>query len=282
MTPEREDAMNDVNAAHSAAGGSRLEAELAASMAEFAGCEQPPHFDPVPIAKAAGAWRRSRFALGLGAAVAAAASMAVIVLGTGGGHRDRPLLPATVTPTRSTAPSAPISSDAVVRGLFPAATMYQHTSTRGHVDLARVRALFSDAAAFTRVWGEGGLGATCGERADGVLAADPTDVLFYRDTALLDRRASLTLDPVTGRITGIRCAARGGEPGDPAVAGRYGHPAGGGKSSTDCGRPLPATWLADEPASGTVVHGWTVTLDGTAPFQLTIDDIKGGVSAICS
>jgi len=282
MTPEREDAMNDVTAAHGAAAGSPLEAELAAAMAEFASDQQPPHFDPRAIAHASGASRRSRFAVAAGVVAAAAATVAAVVLSAGGGHGERPPSPATATPTHSTAPSAPLDADTVVRGLFPAATLFQNPSTRPRVHLAQVSALFSDRAAFTRVWGDGGLGATCGERADGVLAADPANVLFYRGTTLLDRRASLTLDPVTGRITGITCGARGSQPGDATVAARYGHPSATGRNSTDCGLPTPSTWLADEPASGTVVHGWTVTLDGARPFKLTIDTAKGKATTTCS
>jgi len=279
MTPERRDATNGQDAEHGAAADPVLEAELAAAMGEFAAREQPPHFDPRAIARASGAARRSRFALAAAVAAAAAAAVAVAVLVPGGGHGDGPLPPATGTPTRTAAPSAPLDPDAAVRGLFPAATMYQNPGTRGQVRLAQVRALFSGPAAFTAVWGEDGLGATCGARADGVLAADPSSVLFYRGTTLLDRHASLTLDPVTGRISGITCGPRRGDPGDPAVAGRYGRQ--GAAGAADCGRPAPATWLADTPTSGTVVHGWTVTLDGAPPFMLGVDDTTGRVSVTC-
>jgi hypothetical protein len=293
MTPQPEDREDGVTPAggtapaRTPAADPLLEAELAAAMADFATAEQPPHFDPHEIARAAGATRwRSRFAVAAVVAACAAASAAV-VLSSGGGHADRRLPPATrtaaptATPTRSAAASAPLDGDTVVRGLFPAATMYQNPQTRGRVRLAQVGALFSDSAAFARVWGDGGLGATCGVRADGVLAADPSSVLFYRGTTLLDQQASLTLDPVTGRITAITCGSRRGDPGDPAVAARYGHPGAAGKGTSDCGRPAPATWLADEPRSGTVVHGWSVTLDGAPPFALGIDDTTGEVSATC-
>ncbi|MBY8880883.1 hypothetical protein [Actinacidiphila acidipaludis] len=281
MTSEREDAMDDTTSAQAAAEDPGWRTELAAAMTEFATAERPPHFDPSAIARTVTASRRARILVTAGAAAAAAAAVAAVVLTTGAGHGTRPLPPATATPTRSTAPAAPIDSDTVVRGLFPAATMYQDPRTRGRVDLTRVRALFSDPAAFATVWGDGGSGVTCGQRADGVLAGDPTGVLFYRGTTLLDRRASLALDPVSGRITGITCGARRGDPGDPVVAGRYGRATGSGGGTTDCGRPAPTTWLADEPRSGTVVHGWTVTLDGATPFALGVDDVQGTVHATC-
>ncbi|MFI1095957.1 hypothetical protein [Streptomyces sp. NPDC020917] len=281
MTPERKDAADEPTVEHDSAADPLLEAELTAALGEFAAREQPPHFDPRAIARASGATRRSRFTLAAAVVAAAAATAAVAVLAAGGGHGDRPLPPATGTPTRTAAPSAPLDADAVVRGLFPAATKYQNPGTRGKVHLAQVRALFTSAAAFTEVWGDGGLGATCGARADGVLAADPSSVLFYRGTTLLDRHASLTLDPVTGRISGITCGPRRGDPGDPAVAGRYGHHGAAGKGVADCGRPAPATWLADTPTSGTVVHGWSVTLDGAPPFMLGVDDTTGRVSVTC-
>lgn len=258
-----------------------LEEELAAAMAEFAGGERTPVFDPGAITRSAGV-RRRRITLGLAAVGAAAATVAAVLVSSGGGQDRRPAPPATPPSTTAPATTAALDADDVTRKLFIAAELYQQPGTRHLVHTARIAALFTDAAAFHRVWGTDARPLTCGQHVDGVLVGGVGDVQFYRGGTHLGRDAGLTFDGATGRVTDVVCDGGDGTPGDQVVADRYGRKDGVSHGRTDCGRPAPTVWFADGPASGTVVRGWTVRLDGGVPFTISIDQNDTVTPANCT
>ncbi|NGO79378.1 hypothetical protein G6045_27530 [Streptomyces sp. YC504] len=174
------------------------------------------------------------------------------------------------------------------------------------MDPTAVAALFSDQATYERIWGTDSLGVTCGERTDGVLAAG--GVSLYRGTERLDRTASLDFDTTTGRVTDLTCTpvAGHGKGGDPTVSGFYGglvEAARSGDATTQraqlaqqfvtehlrsaqestaatCSSRTPRFWLADNPSSATLSHGWTVTFDDGHGFPIDIDE-NGKIARSC-
>ncbi|MEU6850133.1 hypothetical protein ABZ901_09420 [Actinacidiphila alni] len=259
-----------------------IEDELAAAMAEFAGRERPPYIDADALARAAG--RRSRRTAGFAAVAAVAAAVVAVVVTTGGTDGARPAPPArpTVTATPTPAPTTPATDPSAmygdagdiypdVRELLTAAMRYEDPTTRGSVDLTPLPGLFSHHQTFTDSW-HGGEGLTCGQRADGMLFSSLDDIRFYRGTTPLPGRMVVELDKVTNKILITGCQHSGGPASiDPAVSGRYGPLVTTGRGSADCGRPTPRIWVADEPAAGTTLHGWTVRFDDGKPFKVSID-----------
>ncbi|MEE4544460.1 hypothetical protein V2S66_21080 [Streptomyces sp. V4-01] len=271
-------------------GTSAFEEELVAAMGEFADRERPPAFDPRSMVRA-----RSRGSRRLAAGVvtlAAAATAAVLLLTAGGGGQPgpAPVPPATgaaVSPSPTAVdgslppPGAgSVDQDTALLRLFTAAAMSRSQDTTRRVDLPEVMSLFADAHSYQQVWGTDGSGVTCGTRPDGVVVDSPDDVLLYRGTSSLHRRVAVAFDD-SGRITGVTCGVPYAHGGDPAVAARYGAMVGAGHAPVDCGRPRPRLWLAHAPASGTVVHGWTLALDGGAPFTVGVDG-AGKVTVHCT
>ncbi|MFI5861148.1 hypothetical protein [Streptomyces sp. NPDC051546] len=269
-----------------------LEEELAAAMLERADREPPRGYD---VDGLIGRVRQRRRRLRTGAAAAAA----IVALGAGfavqeGRDRTAPPAPAATAPSPELppAPSEPVKRPPVdparaTNTLFLSALRYQNPATRSQVDPAEVAALFANEPTYRRIWGTDSLGVTCGETVDGVLAAG--QVLLYRGTEPLDRSPSVTFDGTTGKVVEVTCTtnASGGKGGDPTVSGFYGGLVAAAKSGDSsapetlgqqyvaarlrstqgptagtCSPTAPPFWLADNPSSGTVTHGWTVNLGG--------------------
>ncbi|MFE6834979.1 hypothetical protein ACFVFI_09075 [Streptomyces sp. NPDC057705] len=180
--------------------------------------------------------------------------------------------------------------------MFLSALRYQNPATRSKVAPAEVAALFTDESTYQRIWGADSRGVTCGAVVDGVLAAG--EVLLYQGTEQFDRAPSLHFD-ATGKVTDLTCATvtGGGKAGDPTVSGFYGGLVTATKSGDStaittlgkqfvtehlrsaqgptagtCSFTAPPFWLADNPSSGTLTHGWTVNLDDRYGFPIDIDE----------
>ncbi|MBC9711890.1 hypothetical protein H9Y04_04810 [Streptomyces sp. TRM66268-LWL] len=289
-----------------------LEEELAAAMHDRTRQEAPHTYDVDTVVTTVRR-RRRRLQWATAAAVAAVTLGAGFVAQTGSGRvaappqtstapsvPERPTKPPThVEPTRSTDPAQTLHS------LYLAALRHQNPATRAAVDPAAVAALFADRAAYERIWGTDSLGVTCGERADGVLASG--EVSLYRGSERVGRSARLDFDAATGRVRDVTCTpvAGHGKGGDPAMAGFYGGlvaaGSGGGEARraqlaqeflTDelrsgqgatagtCSSRAPKFWLADNPSSATLTHGWTVTLDDGRGFPVEIDE-DGKIARSC-
>ncbi|MEU1286910.1 hypothetical protein [Kitasatospora sp. NPDC005856] len=218
------------------------------------------------------------------------------------------------SPTASAPASAPASKPAspadparTTNALFLSALRYQNPATRSEVDPAEVAALFANESTYQRIWGSDSLGVTCGSLVDGVLASG--EVLLYQGTQRLDRAPSLDFDGATGKVTDLTCAtvAGDGKGGDPTVSGFYGglvaaaksgdstamtrlgkqfvtedlrSDRGQGPTAGTCSFSTPRFWLADNPSSGTLTHGWTVNLDGHHGFPIEIDE-KAKIAGSC-
>ncbi|WP_327305574.1 hypothetical protein OG730_20350 [Streptomyces sp. NBC_01298] len=281
-----------------------LEEELAAAMLDRAATEPPRGYD---VDGLIGRVRRRRRRLRTGAAAAAVivALGAGFVVQEGRDHTSGPAPAATApSPDMPPAPTPPITQPPVdparaTNTLFLTALRYQNPATRSQVDPAEVAALFANEPTYRRIWGTDSLGVTCGEAVDGVLMAG--QMLLYRGTEPLDRSPSLTFDVTTGKVVDATCTtnAGGGKGGDPTVSGFYGglvaatkagdstaletlgkrfvapqlRSAGAqGPTAGTCSFTTPPFWLAGNPSSGTVTHGWTVNLGGTFAFPIEIDE----------
>ncbi|MFD7417707.1 hypothetical protein [Kitasatospora purpeofusca] len=182
--------------------------------------------------------------------------------------------------------------------LLLAALRYQNPAARSQVDPAAVAALFADESTYQRIWGADSTGVTCGSSVDGVLVAG--EVLLYQGVERLDRAPSPTFDGSTGKVTDLTCrtvagGSKGG--GDPTVSGFYGGLVAAAKSGDStamsrlgrqfvtanlrsvqgptagtCSSTTTPFWLADNPSSGTLTHGWTVNLGGPYAFPIEIDE----------
>ncbi|MFE4264245.1 hypothetical protein [Streptomyces sp. NPDC056883] len=279
-----------------------LEEELAAAMLDRAQQEPPRGYD---VDGLIGRVRQRRRRLQTGAAAAAA----IVALGAGFAvqeGRDRTSTPAPAAtapgPSLPPAPSQPVKRPPVdpakaTHTLFLAALRYQNPATRSQVDPAEVAALFANEPTYRRIWGTDSLGVTCGSAVDGVLV--PGQVLLYQGTEPLDEAPSLTFDGTTGLVVDLTCStgSGGGKGGDPTVSGFYGglvkatksgdstaletlaqqfvtaqlRSARGSQHGGTCSYTAPPFWLADNPSSGTLTHGWTVDLGGTRAFPIDID-----------
>ncbi|WP_328954581.1 hypothetical protein [Kitasatospora purpeofusca] len=217
-----------------------------------------------------------------------------------------PVEPPSPSPTASASASAPASASKpaspadparTTNTLFLAALRYQNPATRSEVDPVEVAALFADESTYQRIWGADSRGVTCGASVDGVLAAG--EVLLYQGVERLDRAPSPTFDGATGKVTDLTCetVAGGSKGGDPTVSGFYGGLVAATKSGDStavarlgklfvtaqlrseqgptagtCSFTTPPFWLADNPSSGTLTHGWTVNLGGRQGFPIEIDE----------
>ncbi|MFE6750218.1 hypothetical protein ACFVGM_30500 [Kitasatospora purpeofusca] len=194
--------------------------------------------------------------------------------------------------------STPADPARTTSTLFLAALRYQNPATRSQVDPAEVAALFADEPTYRRIWGADSTGVTCGSSVDGVLVAG--EVLLYQGVERLDRTPSPAFDGSTGRVTDLTCrtvlgGSKGG--GDPTVSAFYGGLVAAAKSGDSsamsrlgrqfvtanlrsvqgptagtCSSATPPFWLADNPSSGTLTHGWTVNLGGPYEFPIEIDE----------
>ncbi|MFI9329567.1 hypothetical protein ACIGZJ_18720 [Kitasatospora sp. NPDC052868] len=212
------------------------------------------------------------------------------------------------SPTASASASKPVSPadpDRTTNALFLAALRYQNPATRSQVDPVAVAALFANESTYQRIWGADSSGVTCGASVDGVLAAG--EVLLYQGVARLDRAPSLTFDGATGKVTDLTCRPVVGDSkgGDPTVSGFYGGlvaatrsgdstavaglgeqfvtanlRSGQGPAAGTCSFTTPPFWLADNPSSGTLTHGWTVNLGGHQDFSIEIDE-NGKIFGSC-
>lgn len=196
-------------------------------------------------------------------------------------------------------PAPPADPARTTKTLFLSALRYQNPATRSEVDPAAVAALFANESTYQRIWGADSRGVTCGALVDGVLAAG--EVLLYQGTQRLDRAPSLDFDGATGKVTDLTCTTVAGDSkgGDPTVSGFYGglvaatksgdstamtrlgkqfvtehlrSDRGQGPTAGTCSFTTPRFWLADNPSSGTLTHGWTVNLDGRHDFPIEIDE----------
>ncbi|MFF3214804.1 hypothetical protein ACFYYB_29725 [Streptomyces sp. NPDC002886] len=279
-----------------------LEEELAAAMLDRAAQEPPRGYD---VDGLIGRVRQRRRRLRAGAAAAVIVALgAGFVVQEGRDHTSTPAPAATApSPDLPPAPSPPVEQPPIDPGratntLFLTALRYQNPATRARVDPAAVAALFANEPTYRRIWGTDSLGVTCGEAVDGVLVAG--QVLLYRGTEPLDRSPSLTFDVTTGKVVDVTCTrnAGDGKGGDPTVSGFYGGLVAATKSGDPsaletlgkqfvtphlrsaeaqgptagtCSFTTPPFWLADNPSSGTVTHGWTVNLGGGSAFPVEID-----------
>jgi hypothetical protein len=53
-----------------------------------------------------------------------------------------------------------------------------------------------------------------------------------------------------------------------------------GSSAGTCSLTAPEFWLADNPSSATLTHGWTVMVDDSYEFPIEIDE-NGKISRSC-
>lgn len=222
--------------------------------------------------------------------------------------------PATGTPTTaSSLPGGILQPDyakgtLVSRELFLAAEQYENPATRSEVDLTKVAALFVDQASFRQTWGDGGLGVTCGQVADGEEGGQ-----LFRGPRLLPQEAMIQLTPALTAVTGITCQATDSHMGGTPEALYYGglvqagqisgaaarragvrqleqqylvaglRSSDGSASPTTCRQPLPRAWVIDDATEGTIVWGWKVTLDGDPTFSIGYgrpDDPSGSTGAL--
>ncbi|MFD9723237.1 hypothetical protein [Streptomyces sp. NPDC059072] len=279
-----------------------LEEELAAAMFDRSRQEPPRSYDADDLIASVRQRRLRHLQTG------AAAAVVLVALGAGfvsHASHDRGSTPAgapsagtassapTVTPS---SPAPPTSPARTASTLFLSALRYQNPATRSKVDPAEVAALFVDESTYQRIWGADSRGATCGAAVDGVLVAG--EVLLYQGTEQLERTPSLHFD-ATGKVTDLTCATvtGDGKAGDPTVSGFYGGlvtatKAGDstaiatlgkqfvtehlrsaqGPTAGTCFSTTPQFWLADNPTSGTLTHGWTIDLDDGGSFPIDIDE----------
>ncbi|MFC1410626.1 hypothetical protein ACEZCY_17130 [Streptacidiphilus sp. N1-12] len=278
-----------------------IESELVAAMNDFTDSTPVPAYDPAALIAARRRRRPQLWAL-------AAAVVAVAAVGTGvalatGGDSPTPLPPA--SPSVSAASHAPSPSASATPSTVPpgaanidpmtaqmdalrtvtvAAEMYENPATRGQVKLDAVAARFTSPAAFTKAWGNGGLGVTCGQVANGALGGG-ADLLLFKGTHQLSRMPQFGYDPESTKLTGVTCVDAGRQYGDPVLTGVYGKLVSGAQPakgmigpkvpSATCGRNPARTWYADDPGSGTLVEGWKLRLDGYGPIDVGIDPNKG-------
>lgn len=211
----------------------------------------------------------------------------------------------TTSPSSTSSPRPPAEPSETTRALYLAALRYQDPATRAEVDLDRVAALFADADAYRRIWGTDSRGVTCGVAVDGVLAAG--EIRLYQGAQPLGQVASLTFDGASGTVRSLTCTpdtARG-QGDDPSVNGFYGglvtaakagdpsvrptlaerflsarlRSAGGATAGT-CFTDTPRFWLADNPSSGTLRHGWSMTLSDSRRFPIDLDE-HGEIDTAC-
>lgn len=284
-----------------------LEEELAAAMLDRARQVPPRSYDAAGLI---GSVRRRRRRLQAGAAAAVAiVALGAGFAAQQGRDRASVPVPASPGPNADMAPSPPPSPTAsaapatptrTMNTLFLAALRFQNPATRSQVDPAEVAALFANEPTYQRIWGADSLGVTCGATVDGVLL--PGRALLYRGTERLDQAPSLTFDGATGKVVDLTCktiAGNGKGNGDPTVSGFYGglvaatkagdstalatlgkrfvtehlrSDGGQGPTAGTCSFTTPPFWLADNPSSATLTHGWTVNLGGRFDFPIDIDE----------
>ncbi|MEZ0091470.1 hypothetical protein [Streptacidiphilus sp. EB129] len=288
-------------------GDIEVERELVRAMNDSAGNEPVPAYDPQQLAASGRRHRRQVWALAASVAAVAALGAGLAALLSGGGPSHTvPVTagPAAPRPVGSPPASAPDAARgwATMRTVLLAAERYENPATRGTVQLGQVAALFTDQAAFTRVWGSGGLGATCGAVADGALTMDHSGVLLYRGSVQLPDHAAFTFDDRTGRISGVSCGSGQlpGGLGHQTIAAVFGSQVSGGKagdglvgpqvSSLDCSpadRPL-TNWYGDIATGGGLAvpptWQWQVTLNGDqadGPLSAVVDHTGLMTQATC-
>lgn len=268
-------------------GTDALERELVVAMHEFADSSPAPAYD---ARRWTAARRRAPQLWALAAVV-----VAVAAIGTGlallpGSGSPRPIAAPVAHPSASTAsPTSPAGAldgyaaqRLALRSVVTAAELYENPATRGTVKLGQVEARFTDRAAFTRAWGNGGLGVTCGAVASGALSSDERNVLLYTGAIPLPRHATFAFDPATHKVTGVTCGTGSTGHGDQTVVAFYGAQVSGGKSGDGllgpavtgtgtCGQDQAKTWFADTPGAGAGLVTWQVGLDGGKPFTVGID-----------
>ncbi|MFE9637000.1 hypothetical protein [Streptomyces sp. NPDC006463] len=287
-----------------------LEEELAAAMFDRSRQEPPRSYDAGDLIASVRQRRRRHLQTGAAAAVVIVALGAGFVSQAGHDRGSVPG-PASTAPSADVPPASPpvkpsspapstsrVDPARTTNTLFLSALRYQNPATRSEVDPAEVAALFADDSTYQRIWGADSRGVTCGAMVDGVLAAG--EVLLYQGTDRLDRAPSLHFD-ATGKVTDLTCAKVAGDAkgGDPTVSGFYGglvtatkagdstaiatlgkqfvtehlrSAEGQGPTAGTCSFTTPPFWLADNPSSGTLTHGWTVNLDGQYDFPIEIDE----------
>ncbi|WP_329492693.1 hypothetical protein [Kitasatospora herbaricolor] len=289
-----------------------LEDELAAAMLDRAQQFPPPTYEADALVAAVGR-RRRRLAAG------AAAALAVVVMSAGFAgqlrhDRGSPAVPAPAHPMPASSPSStspppaapapPADPSRTTRALYLAALRYQDPATRADVDLTAVATLFTDADTYRRIWGTDSRGVTCGAAVDGVMAAG--DIRLYQGAQPLGKVASLAFDG-SGTVRSLTCTAdtASGHGDDPSVNGFYGGLVTAAKSGDPGARPLlaeqflstglrsaqgatagtcftgtPTFWLADDPTSGTLRHGWSMTLSDSRRFPVDLDE-HGKIDTAC-
>ncbi|MFJ9448434.1 hypothetical protein ACIRRH_42535 [Kitasatospora sp. NPDC101235] len=222
---------------------------------------------------------------------------------------DMPPSPPPIEPSSpaASAPASPADPARTTNTLFLSALRYQNPATRSEVDPTEVAALFANESTYQRIWGADSRGVTCGALVDGVLASG--EVLLYQGIERLDRTPSLDFDRATGKVTDLTCTTVAGDSkgGDPTVSGFYGglvaaaksgdstamarlgkqfvteylrSERGQGPTAGTCSFTAPPFWLADNPSSGTLTHGWTVNLGGHHDFPIEIDE-KAKIARSC-
>lgn len=293
-----------------------LEGELTAAMLDRA--EQfPPRTYEVNTLVAAVRRRRRRLAAGAAAALAVVALSAGFATqlrhDRGSSGEQTPAAPAPApasSPSGTPSPRPPAASvppagpSETTRALYTAALRYQNPATRADVNLDTVAVLFSDADTYRRIWGDDSRGVTCGAAVDGVLAAG--EIRLYVGAQPLGKVASLEFDG-SGRVRSLTCTAdtTSGRGDDPSVNGFYGglvtavrsgdpslrpHLAEqflsatlrsqGGATAGTCFTDTPVFWLADDPSSGTLRHGWSMTLSDGRRFPIGLDE-HGKIDTAC-
>ncbi|MFE0641017.1 hypothetical protein ACFW2Y_05255 [Streptomyces sp. NPDC058877] len=290
-----------------------LEEELATAMRDRAVQHRPGTYDAVGLVRRVRRRRRrlqAGMATGMVAAMGLAAGFAVQEGRERGAASVQPLTSPTVGTSASTppqpVPSKPPSGPAETAGaLFLAAVRYQDPATRDEVNLAEVAGLFADEKAYRRIWGTDSRGVTCGAEVDGALVQG--GVLLYRGTEQVARTAMPEFDASSGKVTDLTCAAAqpGGKGSDPAVSGFYGGLVAATKAGDStaraglaerflsqglraaqketagtCSSHTPTSWVAANPASGTLTHGWTITLSDGFSFPVEIDE-NGKIDKSC-
>jgi hypothetical protein len=269
-----------------------VERELVVAMNDYVGGAPVPAYDPHRIAASG---RRHRQVWALAASVAAVAALgAGLALSGGGASRTVPAAQGTGTPsgppTASSpapvlVPADPARQRLALRTLVLAAERYENPATRGTVTLGQVSALFTDQAAYTRAWGRGGLGLTCGAVADGATSGDGASVVLYSGSTRLPAHATFAFDSRTNKVSGVRCARGQVTTGhwSDTISKVYGSVVSGGKSgdgllgpavsgpTCPTATPTVTNWFADESASRAGLTEWSVALnDGSTANGLTL------------